>query len=176
MRLRPDGRRSLRIAGAPPLRTPGPRKEEQAWDLPARVPPWYCLRHPRAYAAVFVPCGGFCAALALWSLSDGAWAVSLCFLAFAAGAFGAMALVRRESVQCLGDRLLCRPIRGPEREIRFEDVAAVRIKTWATGIGPISGVQLLGRNGEVLLSPSVGMKNTPLLLADLAGRGIPFTY
>ena len=160
---------------AAPL-TPGPRKEEITLDLPARVPDWYQLRNPGLYTLVFSVLGGGSALAALASLASGGGPVALCFLPFALGAFWALAFVRRERIQGLGDRLRCRPLRGPEREIRFEQVAAVRLSTAFTGIGPVSGLRLLDRKGEVLLAPSAGMEGTDLLLADLIDRGIPFTY
>lgn len=159
----------------PPL-TPGPRKEELTLDLPARVPDWYQLRNPGLYTLLFSVLGGGSALAALAALVGGGGPAALCFLPFALGGLWALALVRRERIQGLGDRLRCRPLRGPEREIRFEEAAAVRLSTAFTGIGPVSGLRLLDREGKVLLAPSPGMEGTDLLLADLIDRGIPFTY
>ena len=162
--------------GPMPLRVPGPRKDEITLELPARVPDWYCLRHPRFYGVIFLLCSGFSAIGAIASLADGAWPVSLCFLVFALGPLAALVLVRRERIECLGDRFLCRPLRGKAYEVRFEQVAAARLRTVATGIGPISGVRLLDGEGKTLIAPSAGMRGTDFLLADLIRRGVPFTY
>lgn len=162
--------------GPMPLRVPGPRKEEVTLDLPARVPDWYCLRNPGAYMVVFILLGGFSGLGAVFSLMDGEWIVSLCFLVFILGAIAAMVLIRREKIECLGDRLLCRPLWGKAYEVRFKQVAAARFKTVPTGIGPISSVRLLDWEGKVLASPSAGIQGTDVLLADLVRRGVPFTY
>lgn len=162
--------------GPLPLKVPGPRKEEAVLDLPARVPDWYCLRNPGVYTVIFTLCGGFACIGVLASFLDGEWLVSLCFLVFVLGPFGAMVLARREKIECRGDRFFCQPLWGKAYEVRFEQVAAARFKTVSTGIGPISGVWLLDREGRALVSPSAWMRGTEILLADMVRRGVPFTY
>lgn len=160
----------------PPPLGPGPRREALELDLPARVPEGCCLRHSGALIWILALSGLLLAALDLACLLDGAWPEALCFLPFPLGTLAALVLVRRERIEFLGSRFLWRPLWGPVREIPLSHVAAARLRTHSTGIGPISTVQLLDREGEVLLRPGAGMVGTRLLLADLIDRGIPFTY
>ena len=81
-----------------------------------------------------------------------------------------------ERIEVIGDRIRRRDGRGRVTDCSFDDVAAVRIRTTVTGIGPISGCRLLDRKGETLLAPGAGMTGTGQLLADLIRRGVPFTY
>lgn len=160
---------------APPS-SPGPRKEVLELDLPARVPDWYCLRHPALFTRIFAVTGAFFAAADVALFWNGDWPVGLCFLLVPLGVFGALVLTRREKIESLGDRLLWRPAWGAPREISLSDVAAVRIQTNFAGLGTFQTVRLLNWAGEVCLSPGPGMTGTGLLMADLIDRGIPFTY
>ena len=160
----------------PPLLSPGPRREEQALELPAAAPGWYRLAYAGAFAVIFAALLVFVLAVAVLAFSDGARLEALCLAPFALLAVLGMVWVRREQVEIAGDRIRRRDGRGRVTDCSFDDVAAVRIRTTVTGIGPISGCRLLDRKGETLLAPGAGMTGTGQLLADLIRRGVPFTY
>lgn len=160
----------------PPLLSPGPRREEQVLDLPGQVPGWYFLRNPGFYTGVFAGAGVIILGIAALAFADGARAEALCLTPFVLPAVLGMAWTRMERIEVIGDCIRRRDGLGRVKDFAFADVAAVRIRTSVTGIGPISSFRLLDRTEAILLAPGVGMTGTGLLLADLIRRGVPFTY
>lgn len=169
-------RRGQIPAVPPPLLSPGPRREEQTLDLPGQVPGWYFLRNPGLYTGMFAGAGVIILGITALAFADGARAEALCLTPFALLAVLGMAWTRMERIEVTGDRIHRRDGLGRVKDFSFMDVAAARIRTTVTGIGPISSFRLLDRTGNPLPSPGVGMTGTGLLLADLIRRGVPFTY
>lgn len=159
----------------PPLLSPGPRREEQSLDLPADVPDRYRLGYARAFTAVFATLLVFVLGVAALAFFDGARLEALCLTPFALLAVLGLVWIRMERIEVIGAYIRRRDGWGRTSECSFGDVVAAQIQTAVTGIGPISSVRLLDRQGKLLLSPGVGMTGTELLLADLIRRGIPFT-
>lgn len=160
----------------PPLLVPGPRKETQALDLPGQVPGWYFLRNPGLYTGVFAGAGVIILGIAALAFRDGARLEALCLTPFALLAVLGLIWTRMERIEVMGDRIRRRTGLGRVKDVAFTDVAAARVRTAVTGIGPISSLFLLDRAGKTLLAPGAGMRGTELLLADLIRRGVPFTY
>lgn len=161
--------RSRDLPGAPLV--PGPRKTVQELDLPALVPACYRLAPSALARGIFWLGGAFFAGGLALSAAARQFAASFGFLIFLAGDFAALGFLRRQGVEVRGDDLLCRG-----RVFFFSDVKAARVRTYSTGVGPISTVQLLDREGNVLLAPDPMLAGAEFLLADLTRRGIPFTY
>ncbi|MCI9121050.1 MAG: hypothetical protein HFG00_05930 [Oscillibacter sp.] len=158
------------------LSVSGSRWEEAEVDLPAWVPERYRLRNPAWLTALPSVCGALFLVLMVWMFQDGERILPLCVLPFFLMTLLAVILARREYLEVSGDQFHFRPAWGKRQSGSFSGVAAARIRTSATGLGAVSTLHLLDSAGEIAAAPGAALQGLPLLLADLAERGIPFTY
>ena len=156
--------------------SPGPRREDISLTLPDEIPQYYRLTHPPLFTGIFAALLVFTLGCMLFfGLVQGDPGVLL-MLPFTALAVVGLVWVKMERAEILGDRVRLRNPLGKVTEFNFDSVAAVRISTTVTGIGPLSSMELLAEDGAILYSPGMWMPESHLLLTDLINRGIPFTY